>query len=315
MINTSFLGNPKPSRGQDAPFAPRPDAGPSRSLRNAFGAAVRAPSLHNRAGILSNATITYPFLSRPWRNGEDKTLTEGSLLFCHRDSQHSARNHGRKNRTMVVVADLPMINRKLAAASHKFEEGFDAAGARAFGTNELLKHTADSSFYGAFKDDALTPANDGGPIAEGGFLTSWSFVGVLRNESNPRGKLQRMLNADVRGRSRVRNIWGRVKGGDRLYVQLVRGKDRAEDKPIVPEISEDTARDAWFLMPVVNPLNSKKAFHKCCLFPVGTVTSAVCRESSQGARRRALYEGGRDSEGNMLVALDFIEIVVGIACH
>jgi hypothetical protein len=51
------------------------------------------------------------------------------------------------------------------------------------------------------------------------------------------------------------------------------------------------------------------------LFPVGTVTSAVCRESSQGARRRALYEGGRDSEGNMLVALDFIEIVVGIACH
>jgi hypothetical protein len=317
MINTSFLGNPKPSRGQDAPFAPRAGEGPSRTLRNAFGAAIKAPSLHNRAGILSNATITYPFLSRPWKQGEDKTLTEGALLFCYRDSQHSARNHGRQSYGMVVIADLAMINRKFSAASHKLEEQAAPVDRVKVAKRELYKRTCDSSFYSVFEDDALDPSKDKGAISEGGFLTSWSFVGVLRNESNPRGKLQRMLNADVRGRSRVRNIWGQVKGGDRLYVQLVRGKDRASDTPLVPEISEETKSKSWFLMPVVNALLPSKQieFRSCCLIPIGTVTSAVCRESSQGARRRALYEGGRDAEGNMMVALDFIEIAVGVSCH
>ena len=316
MINTSFLAKPSPSRGQDSPFAPRADAGPSRTLRNAFGAAISAPSLHNRAGILSNATITYPFLSRPWKNAEDKTLTEGSLLFAFRDNQHSARNHGRQSYNMVVVADLPMINRKFGEASHALEEKGSKTERVAYARAKLSSGTVAGSFFGLFEDDALNPSKDDGMVAKGGFISSWSFVGVLRNESNPRGKLQRMLNADVRGRSRVRNVWGNVQGGDRLYVQLVRGSDRMCDAPMIPELDVDTMCKGWLMMPVINPLSDKKnKFRNCCLIPIGTVTSAVCRKSTQGAIRRALWEGGRDTDGNMLVALDFIEILVGIACH
>ena len=319
MINTSFLGNPKPSRGQDRPFGPRPDAGPSRTLRNAFGAAISAPSLHNRAGIMSNATITYPFLSRPWKDGEDKTLTEGSLLFAFRDNQHSARNHGRHSYSMVVVADLTMINRKFADASHALEQKDGAANRQQLANARMQSGSVDGSFFGLFEKDALQGDDvcDKGPVAENGFLMKWSFVGVMRNESNPRGKLQRMLNADVRGRSRVRNIWGAdVVGGDRLYVQLVRGRDRCDDRPYIECLSEESQKNGWLMMPVRNPYTKKDCkFRNCCLIPIGTVTSAVCRKSAKGTVRRALYEGRTGVEGNVLVSLDFIEILVGINCN
>ena len=311
MIGTGFLSNPRPSQGQSTPFAPRPDAGPTRSLSNAFGAAIAAPSVRNRAGIVTNPTITYPFLSRPWKDDCDKHLTEGTLLFVFRDGQHSTRNHGRgsrKSANMVVVADVPMINQKFQDATCRMQES-GLVDLQKFTHKELRKDNADSSFFGVFAGGDDKKPLDGDL---NGFLTAWSFVGVLRNESNPRGRLQRMLNVDVRGRSRVRNIWGKVRAGDRLYLQLQRGRDCVCVRPLTPKLDDDWSGRNWVLVPRSSrELDFAKNMQKhdeCCLFPIGIVSNSLSRECSAGARKRALLEKG------MLVNIPFIEILLGIAC-
>jgi hypothetical protein len=271
---------------------------------------------------MSNATITYPVMSRPWKDLFDKDyLTEGAPLFVFRDQQHAVRNHGRPSHPLQTVASLAMINTKFAASAKlnyarftdKLSAGDDGkdvvfrtlnAGVKGgLAHRDVLK-----SFSGVFEGDADPDAKHTIMYANG-FLGSWSFLGILRNESNPRSRFQRMLNLDVRGRSRVRNIWGAVRGGDRLYLRLVRGKNAMYRERTPKEglgLSPRAAEHGWFMIPEMNPACKGNS---CCLIPIGTVTNGVHRLASDGARKRALHKKGS------AVELDFIEIALGISCE
>ena len=307
MFSTSMLAQPRPSAGQSAPFSARPDGGPRRSSA-AFAAALSNPTVRNRSGVVTNPTISYPFLSRPWSCGEDKAISEGSLLFLYRDDQHEGMNFKRRTSQLVTVANLPMLNAK-------FDEVFQKLG-YAKRVSDLKHKEEEARLTGARIWKGFTSVED--------FLKKWNFVGVMRNESNPKSKFQRLLNVDVRGRSRVRNIWsveenGPVRAGDKLYlevkeVQTPNAKVRTNEvgKPLKGALYDYS--EAQLKMIQVTPVVNVKGSHRtansnAAYIPIGTVSNAICKEKDASTRKRARRDGA------LLNTLDFIEIHVGIGAR
>lgn len=297
MFNPSLLGNPRPSAGQSNPFAPRADAGP-RGGASSTAAALQNPTLHNRAGVMTNPTISYPFLSRPWSCGEDRSISEGSLLFVYRDGQHETANFRRKRNQLVVMANLPVINAKFDRAHIDLGHARNQSDKE---REELEKRMKTQRITNGFVDIKS-------------FMKHWNFVGVMRNESNPRNKFQRLLNVDVRGRSRVRNIWDekKLKVGDKLYLKVskvTRSVDaRHRTDPLGKQMAEAymTFDERMIQVhPAVNVTYKKDDEEDTVYIPIGIVSNALRKKPNLNTQR-----AWRD--GEVLRTLDFIEIYVGI---
>jgi hypothetical protein len=57
-------------------------------------------------------------------------------------------------------------------------------------------------------------------------LEHWNYFGILNNDMDTGSKWQRLLNVNVRGRSRVAHLWaptrGRLRKGDQVWLSFVR---------------------------------------------------------------------------------------------
>ena len=89
--------------------------------------------------------------------------------------------------------------------------------------------------------------------AEYGDRNTYYFFGVMRNEANS-SRMQRLLNADVHGRSKVCNVWGRnLRRGDILGMALVKRRRHSKANG-----SDDTDRgEKYQWVPIVNGMLPK----------------------------------------------------------
>ena len=162
-----------------------------------------------------------------------------------------------------------------------------------------------------------------------GNRNKYYFFGVMRNEANS-SRMQRLLNADIHGRSKVCNIWGRnLRRGDILGMALVgrrrhskaNGSDETDRGikyqwvPIVngmlPKylVDHPNSRIAGILDENNNQLNTPADFKNAKISPpmtfnIGMVSHAVSEKPSTKAMCDAL------EQSDCFTALPQIEILM-----
>ena len=143
--------------------------------------ALMRPTLHNSVPeSMVNPTASVPLFVRPFADGSEKGYSEGDILFVKRETS------GRSQSMHHVVANLPVLNYILQTTLKKKDP-------RAPGPAEVRK-------YQNLKD----------------VLEEWNYFGILNNDMDTGSKWQRLLNINVRGRSRVARLWKPPKGKGRL---------------------------------------------------------------------------------------------------
>lgn len=278
MMNTGELSNPKPSLGQNKPFGPRADKGPRRGQSGgapSFSEFLN-PSLHNSHGRTSNPTVSYPFMTRPFKSGGGHPL-EGELLF-------SLRQEAKKAGAGFLITTVPLsfLNAKL----------YEYSGVKAgTGTFNQALNTINTS--------ETTPMGD-----------SLNFLGVLRNEAIAPSRHQKLINVDVRGRTRIRNIWnGTVRTGEKLYLRIYQLSHDTYG-PVRPSgigPSNASAPIRKFVpMTLTEKLDEDDTDHDYSDIYIGTVMNAVHRVAADSSKKVAVV---RHEE---MKKLAFIEVALKI---
>ena len=202
-VSLSSLRNPAPSNGLSLGgnhYKSTPNFTGQPSL-----AMFSRPSAHVRDGQQGNASVSIGIRIRP--HLEDySTYSEGHMLFTFRD----LANKHRREFDLLTIANIPQIN-------YMFEKN-------GFGSKITTPLDA------AFRSDG-----DGGDTVHLGqqespqtsskalqnFIKNYSFLGVTKiNVGKAKDKFNQAFAIDTYGRSNIRNIWGRVIAGDRLYVEI-----------------------------------------------------------------------------------------------
>ena len=169
----------------------------SSAVKSDYGAkpsvsALMNPTLHNNVPEpMVNSTARVPIFARPFSRGFEKEYSEGDVLFVQRGDERSANsaNHGSHN----VVANIPVLNHLLRTT---------LVGGNNNDTKDNLKY------------DSVKKV-----------LKNFNYFGILNNDMDTGSKWQRLLNVNIRGRSRVARMWkpkdGRLKRGDQLWLAFV----------------------------------------------------------------------------------------------
>ena len=171
---------------QSAPFS----FGASSAVGADYGSkpsvnALRNPTLHNSVPeSMVNSTASVPLFVRPFVEGFEKGYSEGDILFVERNTKSRDSRHN-------TVANLPVINH-LLRTQRKIS---------ADGTDTKLK-------YETLKD----------------VLANFNYFGILNTDMDSGSKWQRLLNINVRGRTRVARLWkpenGYLTKGTVLYLGI-----------------------------------------------------------------------------------------------
>lgn len=178
------------------------------------------PSIHNTTKEpMANATASYPYFTRPYNLNKGflvKNYNEGTILFIN--TWVEEEDHGVS--TLKQVLSLADLNLML----------------HTFGDTNKWKEQQWDKCHPSKKDD-------GGDIDIMDVKNCWEFLGIVRNNDTGGGDFfgarlnsQRLLNVDVRGKSRVDNIWSwgfnrqgvanqqlgvkNVRQGDMLYLHF-----------------------------------------------------------------------------------------------
>lgn len=268
MTSTAFLSNPTPGRGDvssNPPFSFTSSVG----IKRDYGSlptvnALQNPSLHNRVpDTLTNGTARAPIFVRPFSREFEKRYKEGDLLFVQRDERVA---HGNQN----IVLNLPVLNYMLRTQK-------DANG-------DLIYEDRDGN-------DGLARITSG--------QHAINFLGIFNNDMDTGSKWQRLLNVNVRGRSRVARLWnpdlskGSLKRGDILYIGFFRtntenNTKRYEDPNGNGYAFDETAR-----------VYQARALLECCdegefafdnaayIIPIGVVSQVSLKKPSKTLLNRA----------------------------
>jgi len=172
---------------QSAPFS----FGASSAVGADYGSkpsvnALRNPTLHNSVPeSMVNSTASVPLFVRPFVEGFEKGYSEGDILFVERNTKSRDSRHN-------TVANLPVINHLLRTQRVKIS---------ADGPDTKLK-------YETLKD----------------VLANFNYFGILNTDMDSGSKWQRLLNINVRGRTRVARLWkpenGYLTKGTVLYLGI-----------------------------------------------------------------------------------------------
>lgn len=293
MLRVGELSNPQPSRGQNTPFGPRPGVGPRRT--GGSGAPnfqeFMNPNLHNSHGRTSNPTVSYPFLTRPFRfPNTGSHPVEGEMIFTHRDQSIKAGSG-----LLITAMPLTFLNVKFCKVA--CEETNDVS--KGNNLNTALSEINSSSEHGARKK----------------FACKFNFLGVMRNESQAPSRHQKLINVDVRGRTRIRNVWrGKLRTGEKLYLHMQRAeaKDYGLHRP--SEFPSKQEEDVFIfrLTPVtlteiiVSRDTKKKIEESECIF-IGVCMNTVHKKS----REEQINKSRINTE--KLNKLDFIEVALKVS--
>lgn len=238
----------------------------SSAVRGDYGSkpsvsALMNPTLHNNVPEpMVNSTARVPIFARPFTRGFEKQYSEGDVLFVQRGDERSAQtaNHGSHN----VVANIPVLNHLLRTT---LVGGSDDA------TKDKLKYdTVDK------------------------VLDNFNYFGILNNDMDTGSKWQRLLNVNVRGRSRVARMWqpteGRLKRGDQLWLAFLTKKTEGIETFRGPGgVREAVPRNTQYVQ-VVPTLDCCQDFEKAeYLIPVGIVSQVTMKRPSRVQINDALY--------------------------
>lgn len=193
-----MLSNPRPSSGINAVLGniPASSAPATGSL------ASMTPSVHNNVKEpMVNAVASYPVLVQPYRNGMERYLHPGDLIFTY--TGKAATNGGAMRRGKpVVVANLPILN-------------YILAGNLGGDDNKpgMYSDPNDWNFLGVMRNDMQLSGGD---------------LGINHRYKTYR----RMINVDVRGSTRCFNYWSTAHAGKRvgLVFMVIDVNDRVNRK-------------------------------------------------------------------------------------
>ena len=290
MFSSGLLRNPAPASGQSAPFNPRPGAGPSSG--KGTGAPnfqeFLNPNLHNAArSSMGNGVVSYPFLVRPFRSGAG-VPAEGEPVFTIRQSAKKAGAG-----FLITALPLTYLNAKL----------YDAASQRSAEVSPPVGNSLVTAL------DKINNADGEGTL---------SFLGIMRNEAIAPSRHQKLINVDIRGRTRIRNYWdNEIRSGTKLYLIVRRTTGKAEYGTYKPKGREP--RDGTRVAKVVPVTRDElgrimglQAGAKDALTAddqiiyIGYTMNTTHRKSSMDAAKRATVNTDN------VQAIDFIEVALGI---
>jgi hypothetical protein len=289
MLSIADLSNPAPSQGQSRPFGPMPGKGPRRTGGTgppSFQEFLN-PNLSNTHGRTSNPTVSYPFLTRPFR-GSTARPKEGEIVFTVRQAAKKAGAG-----FLITVLPISFLNEIL----------YDAA-AMLSAESTIGMNTLTSEL------NALNKGYDRSGQRVG-LASKLNFLGVLRNEAIAPSRHQQLINVDVRGRTRIRNYWGKdVATGHRLYIRMERTntanyglyRPNGRTPAMAQSIIRITAHTGLELAEegLLESTDATNIF-------IGTAMNTVHRVSSDDRSKSAIVRADRAYE------LDFIEVALKVA--
>jgi hypothetical protein len=139
--------------------------------------ALARPTLHNSVPeSMVNSTASVPLFVRPFSQGFEKGYSEGDILFVEKNINLRDTQHN-------TVANLPVLN-------HLLRTTMLAA----------TKTSTQKRKYSSLKK----------------VLEDFNYFGILNNDMDTGSKWQRLLNINVRGRSRVARLWKPPRNDRRL---------------------------------------------------------------------------------------------------
>jgi len=235
----------------------------SSDVRGDYGskptvAALRNPTMHNSVPeTMVNSTARAPLFVRPFTRGYEKQYSEGDILFVKRGDERAHRQH-------FVVANLPVLN-------HILRTEKDTDG-------ETLK----------YRD-----TNDSTAIQK--VLGDWNYFGILNNDMDTGSKWQRLLNVNMRGRSRVARLWAPQKGnlrkGDQVWISFVqrKGVDRIQTFQNPNGIRESLNRKTAYVE-VVPTMDCCADYRGAlCSIPIGIVSQVTLKKPITTSLTTARY--------------------------
>jgi hypothetical protein len=234
--------------------------------------ALMRPTLHNSVPeSMVNPTASVPIFVRPFAEGFEKGYSEGDILFVRRETAHRSKSMHH------VVANLPVLNYMLR--------------------NEL-RHVDDTrEGYDERKYQTLEDV-----------LEDWNYFGILNTDMDTGSKWQRLLNINVRGRSRVARLWkpphlkGRLEKGTCLFLGFF--KETHDNNPRLPlpnssseEVVESTTgrKGEYFQVRATldcsdDTTDLKNAFHLAeYVIPVGIVSQVTLKSPNNSSIKNGHY--------------------------
>ena len=159
---------------------------------------------------------------------QNKSFSESRGTLTGRHTSHN------------ILASIPVLNFYLTMGS--CDRTFVDQFVKRYSLNEaLIPHEPTNEELGTMgydinDDDTIQEARDTEFIKD--FMRKWRFIGVVLNDMDTTSTYQKLFNLNVRGRSRVFNIWttrldskysraqarDRVKKNDKLYFVLKKVK-------------------------------------------------------------------------------------------
>jgi hypothetical protein len=176
MASLAILSALKPASG-DVNSAPPFKFSSSVGIKRDYSqvpsvAALQNPTLRNNVKEpMVNATARIPIFARPFAREFEKNYSEGDILFVKKDERAASSHSVGHN----VVLNLPVLNYMLKTEMEPATE-----------QNENPKHKYKKA------DDVLADFN---------------YFGIMNNDMDTGSRYQRLLNVNVRGRSRVARYW------------------------------------------------------------------------------------------------------------
>ena len=261
----SAFGRQTPGLGSvnsSAPFSFKSSSAVGRDYgsKPSVGALMN-PTLHNNVPEpMVNSTARVPIFARPFSRGFEKHYSEGDVLFVQRGDERAAmtKHHGSHN----VVANIPVLNYLLRTTK---------VGGNDDATKDNLKYDTIAKVQKAF-----------------------NYFGILNNDMDTGSKWQRLLNVNVRGRSRVARLWkpkeGRLTRGDQLWLAFVEKKTKKIQTFEGPNgVREVLAADTTYIE-VVPTLDCCDHFKDALyLIPVGIVSQVTMKSPVRGILKAACH--------------------------
>lgn len=237
------LKRPAPSSG----FSDFPRLGQHASMSDSNvvpGPRVMPPTVHNNVfHLAANPNATYPLFCGAFSTNWQMGYREGMPLFIN--MQHSPTKDPRttltgRHQSHNILASIPVLNFYLTigSSSNNFVQRFvkkyqinDALIPRGPTDEELRKRAAAD---GIDLTDAEAKQRLKDQMFIENFVAKWRFMGIILTDMDVSSRFQKLFNLNVRGRSRVFNLWNtrmngkydrrmardRVQKGDTLYLTL-----------------------------------------------------------------------------------------------
>lgn len=189
----------------------------------------------------SNQPITHTYTVFPWKDNTHKQIQEYMLTFVTRymDPEYHMVNMSTIYRFNIEMTEqwIHFTNpRSTILRKTEFEQGlqrYGEQGLEMYRTHPFVDSTVEEmkSFYDVAHEEQFVY------LTKQGILSKWNFCGAVASKqqsSAPNDDMDfpdttesvNVIGVNIAGESRIHNLWGDVKPGDKLFLVLTRKKLR-----------------------------------------------------------------------------------------